>query len=211
MALVQYYLDNVYSLYPVFPETALFNALDAIYQPHGRPIADFEHWLLYMVLGIGAMAQSRSSTDAYYKDGVAWVARALKYADKLLVPGYTTLIQALVLLVQYSMLDPAHFDSWQLIGFTCRAVVDLGFHQDPPKELQPDKKTLNMRRKIFYCCYSLDRLVDRSVERSRTVTNFILDQLVWFMPEPSLLRMIRQTSPSPLYLLQFHQVLSIIQ
>jgi Fungal specific transcription factor domain len=159
MALVQYYLDNVFPLVPAFQETALFNALDAVYHTHGRQAEDFENWLLFMVLGIGAMAQSRSSSDTYYKDGVTWVARALKYADKVLMTGHVTQIQALILLVEYSMLDPAHFDSWQLIGFACRAVVDLGFHQDPPKGQQPDKKTLDLRRRIFYCVYSLDRSV----------------------------------------------------
>lgn len=162
MALIQHYLDNVYALYPAFPETVVFNALDAIYQEDGRPIADFEHWLLYMVLAIGAMGQSRSSSDAYYKDGVAWVARALKYADQVLMPGYISQMQALILLVQYAMLDPAHFDAWQLIGFTCRAIVDLGFHQDPPKEQQPDKSSLDTRRKVYWCAYSLDRYVAQS-------------------------------------------------
>lgn len=157
MALAQYYLDNVYALFPVFSETALFNALDAIYQTNGRPVTDFEYWLLYMVLAVASSAQSRSSRDALYIDGVNWVGRALRYADKVLMPGYVSQIQALVILVQYSMLDPAHFDSWQLIGFACRAVVDLGFHQDPPREEQSDKKTLEMRRRLFYCVYSLDR------------------------------------------------------
>ncbi|KAF8867108.1 hypothetical protein BDZ45DRAFT_577610 [Acephala macrosclerotiorum] len=159
MALIQFYLDNVFALFPVFSETALFNALDAVYQENGRPVTDFEHWLLYMVLAMGAIGQSRSSQDAYYGDGVLWVGRALRYADRVLMPGYVSQIQALVLLVQYSMLDPAHFDSWQLIGFACRAVVDLGFHQDPPKEQVSDKNTLELRRKIFYCVYSLDRMV----------------------------------------------------
>lgn len=156
MALVQFYLDNVHSLYPAFPETALFTAVDAIYQG-GRPVSDFEHWLLYMVLAIGATGQSRSMNDAYYKDGVSWLARALRYSDSVLVPGFVTQMQALVLLVQYSMLDPVHFDSWQLIGFACRALVDLGYHQDPPKESQPDKQALDQRRKLFWCIYALDR------------------------------------------------------
>lgn len=157
LGLLQYYLDNVYSLFPAFAETALFNALDAVYQVPPQEIEDFDYWLLYMVLAIGSLGQSRSSTDAYYKDGVNWVVRALKYADQVLMPGYAQQIQALILLVQYSMLDPAHFDSWQLIGFTCRAVVDLGFHQDPPKEQLTDKKALEQRRKLFYCAYALDR------------------------------------------------------
>jgi hypothetical protein len=110
-----------------------------------------------MVLAVASSGQSRSSNDVSYAAGVTWVSRALHHADKVLIPGYVSQIQALVLLVQYSMLDPAHFDSWQLIGFACRAVVDLGFHQDPPKEQQTDKKTLEMRRKIYFCVYSLDR------------------------------------------------------
>lgn len=157
MALIQYYIDSVYSLFPAFPETSLFHALDAVYQSGGRPVADFEYWLMYMVLAIGSVSRSRSKNDSYYKDGVMWVAHALKYADDVLAPGYITQMQALILLVQYSMLDPTHFDSWQLIGFACRALVDLGFHQDPPKEQQGDKAALDLRRKIFYCLYSLDR------------------------------------------------------
>lgn len=157
MALVQYYLDNIFALFPVFSETALLNALDAIYQENGRPVTDFEHWLLYMVLAIATTGQSRSNRDSHYADGLSWVGRALQYADKVLMPGYVSQIQALVLLVQYAMMDPAHFDSWQLIGFACRAVVDLGFHQDPSREQQTGKQTLEMRRRIFYCVYSLDR------------------------------------------------------
>ncbi|KAG9238700.1 fungal-specific transcription factor domain-containing protein [Amylocarpus encephaloides] len=159
MGLVQYYLDNVFSIFPVFSETALINALDAIYQDNGRPVTDFERWLFYMVLAIATAGQSRGCGDAQYLEGITWVSRALQYADKVLTPGYVSQIQALVLLVQYSMLDPAHFDSWQLIGFACRAVVDLGFHQDPPRGQQTDKKTLDMRRRVFYCVYSLDRSI----------------------------------------------------
>jgi hypothetical protein len=159
MRLIQYYLDNFFVLLPVIQETALITALEAVYQQQGRPAEDFEHWILYMALALGSIGQSRTLYDQPYKDGVAWVARALKYADTVLATGHVTQIQALILLVQYSMLDPTHFDSWHLIGFACRAVVDLGYHQDPPKGQQPDKHTLDMRRRIFYCAYALDRYV----------------------------------------------------
>ncbi|OBU01354.2 hypothetical protein VE01_00251 [Pseudogymnoascus verrucosus] len=159
MGLLQYYLENVLSLFPAFPETALFNALDAVYQENPQHVEDFDYWILYMVLAIGSMCQSRSSTDTFYKDGVDFVVRALKFADHVLMPGYPQQIQALILLVQYSTLDPAHFDSWQLIGFTCRAAVDLGYHQDPPKEQAVDKRALQQRRKIFYSAYALDRSI----------------------------------------------------
>lgn len=157
MMLIQYYLDNIFALYPIVSETALFNVLDTIYQGGSQPVTDFEHWLFFMVLAISSTAQSRHFLDSQYQEGVSWASRALAYADHVLMPGHVSQIQALVLFVQYAMLDPAHFDSWQLIGFACRAIVDLGFHQDPPREQQPDKKALDMRRRIFYCVYSLDR------------------------------------------------------
>ena len=157
LALVESYLDNVYPLFPIFSETALFNSLDGVYQTDGRQVTDFEYWLLYMVFAIASTGQSRVSTDTYYTNSVTWVGCALRYADRVLMPGYVSQIQALVLLVQYAMLEPVHFDSWHLIGFACRAVVDLGFHQDPPKQQQPDKKLLDLRHRIFYCVYSLDR------------------------------------------------------
>ena len=65
MTLVQYYLVNIFALFPIFSETALFNALDAVYQVNGRPVTEFEHWLLYMVLAIASTAQSRTSRDAF--------------------------------------------------------------------------------------------------------------------------------------------------
>lgn len=150
---------NIYSLYPAFSETSLYTLLDQVYMQQERSIKDPEYWLVFMVLAVGSMAQSQATNDQHYMNGVHFVSRALHHADKALMPGYVTQIQSLILLTQYSMLDPAHFDSWHLIGFTCRAVVDLGFHQDPPGEQISDKVVLDMRRKMFYCVYSLDRYV----------------------------------------------------
>lgn len=156
-SIVQYFMDNIYPLFPCFLETALFTILDDVYQQDERVIRDSDYWLLYMVLAIGSTAQSQRVHDEHYANGVAFVSQALHYADQALAPGYVTQIQSLLLLAQYSMLDPAHFDTWHLIGFTARAIVDLGFHQDPPVSSSSDKTALDMRRKIFYCTYALDR------------------------------------------------------
>ena len=156
MALIQIYLDKIYSLFPAFLETTVFLSVDSLYRNDGRT-TDFDKWLVYMILAIASTSESRSKSDQFYKDGLAYVATALVHADEVLIPGSIYQIQSLVLLVQYAMFDPVHFDSWQLIGFACRSIVDLGFHQDPPEHQQPDKQKLELRRKIFYCVYSLDR------------------------------------------------------
>ncbi|KAM0427510.1 hypothetical protein ACHAPT_007470 [Fusarium lateritium] len=181
--LIQHYMDNVFSLYPCFTETSLFTVLDDIYHQDDRAIRDSDCWMLYMVLAIGSSAQSKRNQDERYRDGVEYVTRAMSYADSALAPGYVTQIQSLLLLTQYAMLDPAHFDSWHLIGFTARAIVDLGFHQDPPQSAVADKSTLDMRRKIFYCVYALDRAI--SMIHARTFS-FTDDTVNVAFPAPSL-------------------------
>ncbi|KAF5616638.1 positive regulator of purine utilization [Fusarium sp. NRRL 52700] len=169
--LVQHYMDNVYSLFPCFSETSLLTALDDIYQEDTRTIKDSDYWMVYMVLAIGSTAQSKRSQDTHYLTGLEYASRAMNYADGALTPGYVTQIQSLLLLTQYAMLDPAHFDSWHLIGFTARAIVDLGFHQDPPLSSVPDKASLDMRRKIFYCVYALDRAISMVHARTFSFTD----------------------------------------
>ncbi|KAF5711375.1 positive regulator of purine utilization [Fusarium mundagurra] len=169
--LVQHYMDNVYSLFPCFSETSLLTALDDIYQEDTRTIKDSDYWMVYMVLAIGSTAQSKRSQDTHYLTGIEYASRAMNHADGALTPGYVTQIQSLLLLTQYAMLDPAHFDSWHLIGFTARAIVDLGFHQDPPLSSVSDKASLDMRRKIFYCVYALDRAISMVHARTFSFTD----------------------------------------
>lgn len=155
-----HFMKNMYPLFPCFSETVALNVLNDIYnQQTERVISASDHWLLYLILAIGSSMQSQNVNDEYYNLGVQFVSKALDYADIALAPGYATQIQSLLLLTQYAILDPNHFDSWLLIGFTTRAIVDLGFHQDPPLSSVVDRATLDMRRKIFYCAYALDRLV----------------------------------------------------
>lgn len=158
-SIVQYFTANIYPLFPCLSETALLTVLDDVYRQDDRVIKDSDYWMLYLVLAIGSTAQSRRINDEHYNNGVDLICRAMAYADRALAPGYASQIQSLLLLTLYSMLDPAHFDTWHLIGLTARAVVDLGLHQDPPMSFVTDPSALDLRRKIFYCTYALDRQV----------------------------------------------------
>ena len=170
---IQHYMKHVYPILPSFSETSLLNTLNDVYNGDDRVVSDSDRWMLLLVLAVGSSSRSTKVNDAFYTAGTEYVAHALPYADRALAPGYPSQIQCLLLLTQYAMLDPAHFDSWLLIGFASRAVVDLGFHQDLPPKAAPDKATLDMRRRIFYCVYALDRFVLWRWVISRHVTSFV--------------------------------------
>lgn len=157
--LIQHYFDNIFVQLPFFTETAFWTSVDAVYQDAGRFAKPFDHWSLRMVLAIASASMSHQRLNNNSQRAMSLVSAALDYAEDVLRPGSMLGIQAVLLLAQYSLVDPEHFRQRFLVGMTARLMVDLGLHQDPPVEVFPDQDRLDQRRRLFYCIYSLDRLV----------------------------------------------------
>lgn len=155
--MIQHYVDNVFVLLPLFEEASLYASVDAVYSPDQRKAQPFDHWIVRLVLALATIAFSEQRGDTHYSDAVGHINAALEYAEDVLHPGHISSVQALLLLVEYGMADPQHFDSWALIGAASRAMLDLGLHQDPSKSLRVSKPKLELRRRVYYCTYALDR------------------------------------------------------
>jgi hypothetical protein len=100
---------------------------------------------------------SEQRGDQRYLEAIGHICAALEHSEAVLHPGAIASVQALVLLTEFAMLDPHHFDAWGLIGAASRAMVDLGLHQDPPKGTTMLKGKLELRRRVYWCVYALDR------------------------------------------------------
>ncbi|KKA26317.1 hypothetical protein TD95_001753 [Thielaviopsis punctulata] len=187
VACLQFYLNNIFCLFPCCSEQTLWETMDDLLESEsdGRIIKDSDCFLFWVCLALGATAQSRQNGDQLYNMGIDYVARALPYADRAMTPGYESQIQSLVLLTQYAMLDPAHFDAWHLIGFASRAAIDLGYHQDPAQILPGERSKLSQRRRIFYCVYSLDRAISMVHARAFSFTD---DAMSVVVPKAPLLK-----------------------
>ncbi|KAI7390472.1 hypothetical protein KC336_g16942 [Hortaea werneckii] len=156
-SLIQHYLNNVFTLVPVFEEASFYGSVDNTYAQDTRKADPFDHWIVRMVLAIASVSMSGQRGDQHYLEGIGHVCAALSHAEGVLNPGSISSVQALVMLTEYAMLDPHHFDSWSLIGAASRAMVDLGLHTDPPKGTPMTKGKLDLRRRVFWCVYVLDR------------------------------------------------------
>lgn len=157
MALIEFYLNNVFALLPAFDEAYLWAAFDNVYSKGARTSTAFDHYIVRMIFAIANASMSRRSGDQHYLESISHVCAALDYSEQVLHPGNISGVQAILLLAEYAMLSPHHFDSWQLIGAASRAMTDLGYHQDPPRGSLMDRGRLELRRKVFYCIYVLDR------------------------------------------------------
>lgn len=155
--IIQHYYDNFFALYPFFQETSFFGSLDAVYDARGAVASPFDHFVVRMVLGIAHAGRLEQRGDSNYMAAVGHVAEALTHAEHVLRPGSIESVQAMLLLHEYAMIDPHHFDSWSLIGAASRAMVDIGLHQDPPKGSSMSRSKLELRRRVFWCVYAFDR------------------------------------------------------
>lgn len=155
--LVQHYLNTIGLLLPFFEETSFYASMDNVYQTEGTKASSFDQFLVRMVLSISSASMSDQRGDARCLDALGHLCAALKYTEDILHPGSIESIQAMLLLTVYATFDPHHFDSWTLVGAASRAMVDLGIHQDPSKAVKMPRQRLELRRRIFYSVYALDR------------------------------------------------------
>lgn len=162
--LVDHYFENVHVLLPFFSETEFISSLSRVYQESMVVnVTPFDMWCVRLVLAISSASMCQLRGDTHYTNGLCHIAEAMKLADYVIYPGSLSGIQALLLLVQYSLADPEHLDSWYIVGMAARLLVDLGLHCEPAPETRMTKAALDLRRRIFYCTYALDRLVSMSL------------------------------------------------
>lgn len=79
-------------------------------------------------------------------------------------------LQAILLLVWYSLLNPDKGSIWFLVGLATRTCVDLGFHNEHNAQVeQLDALEIDMRRRLFWCTYKMDRLMSQSLGRPPSI------------------------------------------
>ncbi|KAE8349784.1 fungal-specific transcription factor domain-containing protein [Aspergillus coremiiformis] len=174
-ALLQHFFENLFTQMPFFSETNFWTSVDTVYQSGGRFAKPSDHWFLRLVLAIASASISHQTGDSNHQRALSFISGALPFAEDVLRPGSIVGIQAILLLAQYSLLDPKHFRTWYLIGMAVRALVDLGLHQDPPSEVLPTDEQLDMRRRVFHCVYCLDRGVSTALERTFSLSDDSVD------------------------------------
>lgn len=192
--LIQHYIENFHVLYPFLSEIKLFATVAAVYQKEDPCAASpMDHWTTRMVLAIALASWSRRRGDLHYQDAVRHAAGAFEHVEHVVQPGSLAGIQAMLLMVIYSMLDPHHFKSWNLIGLASRAMVDIGLHQDPPTDYRLKDSEHEISRRVYASVYSLDRSMPLSCNLLPSIaeSRFAIDQSAWFTVGDSLSPMIR--------------------
>lgn len=132
-------------------------------------------YFLNIVFGIATAAMHQKNpthtSEAYHS-------AAMKHVDSVFAsPNRLEALQGILLLALYSVMRPAVPGVWYVLGSATRLCVDLGLHTEAgikswyknnrsgvtlPGHMnipEYDAATLDMRRRLFWCTYALDRQV----------------------------------------------------
>ncbi|KAI5805925.1 fungal-specific transcription factor domain-containing protein [Geopyxis carbonaria] len=168
--LVQHYFDKIFTTLPCLNESSFFGAVESVYRDRNAA-SQFDIFCVYMVLAVGTMSLSKTRDSTAAHNAACFVKSALEHADSVISPSEIKGVQATLLLVQYSMLEPAHFNSWYLIGVASRIMIDIGLHQEPLELSKRKPAEMDLRRRIFYCVYTLDRSISMVLQRPFTFSD----------------------------------------
>ncbi|KAL9055261.1 MAG: hypothetical protein Q9162_003671 [Coniocarpon cinnabarinum] len=157
------YLQNIFLVLPVIEKSTFYASLHAVYRDQALP---YHHYVLRMVIATALIMQSLEFGDQNYVRAGTHAMAAMNFVEDAFRPDNISSIQAMLLLVEYSRYDPRRFDNWTLVGAVTRAAVDLGLHQDPPKQARVARGHLEARRRVFMCLYAMDRLTSIAFQRA---------------------------------------------
>lgn len=128
---------------------------------------------LYMVYAIGAMLlqltekHTTSPPESYYMTALQHIFAARESRT-------TQNIEAMTLLVIYHLRSLSSFGIWYMIGLAMRTGIDLGLHRKQ-SETHFDHATVQMRRRLFWSVYSLERTIAISMGRPFSIPDRVID------------------------------------
>ncbi|WVN90538.1 uncharacterized protein L203_105775 [Cryptococcus depauperatus CBS 7841] len=151
----------------------------------GVDVEEEDIFVVMMVLALSTIASStfmdppdelRACSEAFY-------AEAMKHLDAVFEEQSYVGLQAILLLIWYSLFNPDKGSIWFLVGLATRTCVDLGYHNEHNTSVdQLDALELDMRRRLFWCTYKMDRLLSQSLGRPPSIPDGFIK-----VPLPSVL------------------------
>ncbi|KAL4956998.1 fungal-specific transcription factor domain-containing protein [Aspergillus filifer] len=155
--LIDAFFHHVYRAYPFIDEERVRRASLA----RAPNYWDTDSMILYIIMAIGYTSLQRSGKAP---PGIT-TGFEIPYADimqRCIMDESVDSIQILILLALYSLFDPRGPSTWSIVGIITRQAMAQGLTRPTAGEDLPPK-TIELRRRLFWSIFGLDRMIAVSV------------------------------------------------
>lgn len=199
--LADLYFQNSNPMYPILHRKKFMLLFEQVCA--SEPCTPRESYILHIVFAIGAgihltevhsdhegqpttgrakEGTSQLQPEEYYLTAISFLDLFLSStANKRRANGLEEL-QAVLLLAAFALLRPAAPGLWYIVGVAVRRAVDLGLYSDDlcvqasedaqdPRQMEVVR---DLRRRLWWCAYSFDRLISTSVGRPPSIPDSII-------------------------------------
>ncbi|PLB42450.1 putative C6 transcription factor [Aspergillus candidus] len=173
------YLTRLHVRYPFLDRRELWRLHEDRWRLAGARREDLEReeWFgifkLYVVYAIGATTLQLSGEYSYVSPERFYIT-ALQQVPAMCETRSVENIEAMTLLVVYHLRSASSQGVWYMIGLAMRTAIDLGLHRKA-NEIYLDPITAQMRRRLFWTVYYLERVVSMSLGRPFSIADRHID------------------------------------
>ncbi|KIW64535.1 hypothetical protein PV04_09461 [Phialophora macrospora] len=146
---------------------------------------DYDFLVIYLILATsvilgsataGHAARCLAFSESLFKEGIRHLSITTPY------PSDMAGIQVTLLLLQYASVNPKMGNVWILSGLAMRDCLELGFHREVADGSDP--LTVDMRRRIFWTAYYMDRSICAALRRPFSIPDLAINaQLMSVLPD----------------------------
>ncbi|EAW06324.1 putative C6 transcription factor [Aspergillus clavatus NRRL 1] len=133
----------------------------------------FNLFKLYLVYAMGATAIQLSEKYAYIPPE-RFYTTALQQVPAMCETRSIENIEAMTLLVVYHLRSASSHGLWYIVGLAMRTAIDLGLHRKA-NEVNLDPWSAQMRRRLFWTVYYLERVISMSLGRPFSIADRHID------------------------------------
>ncbi|RFU32275.1 hypothetical protein B7463_g4064, partial [Scytalidium lignicola] len=139
---------------------------------HPTVALDYDFLTIYLILAVSANLGSAKTgnlerclafSESLFKEGIRHLSQTAPY------PSDMAWIQITLLILQYASINPRLGNVWILSGFAMRNCLELGLHREMPVSNGLDPLTMDMRRRIFWTAYCMDRSICATLQRPLSI------------------------------------------
>ncbi|KAJ5674961.1 C6 transcription factor [Penicillium maclennaniae] len=179
--LLDTYFHRLHSRYPFLDRRQMWRIheeRERLYKTKREELSQPDRFALFklnMVYAIGATMLRLSDTEKYVSTAPErYYTFALQYVPTMCEARSVENIEAMVLLVVYHLRTASSHGMWYMIGLAMRTAIDLGLHRKA-NEINMDPFTTQIRRRLFWVVYYLERVVSMSLGRPFSISDRHID------------------------------------
>ncbi|EXJ81676.1 hypothetical protein A1O1_07741 [Capronia coronata CBS 617.96] len=176
--LVNLYMSTTNRLMVFFDPDDIAPEIDTFLRHHGtnaKYLSGKEAHEFFRVAMICAVASANKARhhSVYDTESMAYYAEGVQCVEEVTSDVSADALQALLLLIAFTLFHPRKADLWKLLDFACRLSVELNYHSETNDEYE-DEKSRRKRRSIFWGLYCVERTMGQHFGRPSDLAEEII-------------------------------------